>query len=81
MPAPPFHDTSTIVIAATLWLMHRHRQTGCKKLARMVEQHLRWLRISATNPQLADACEHLSFEWRSASATTSAAIPSQPALH
>ena len=76
----PQHSTHEIVTAATLWLMHRYQQTGCKKLARMVEQHLRWMQTSAANPQLADACERLSFEWRAVSAT-SAAIPLQPALH
>lgn len=37
---PQYHDAHEIVIAATLWLMHRYQQTGCKKLARLVEQHL-----------------------------------------
>lgn len=36
------HDTHEIVIAATLWLMHRYQQTGCRKLAHMIEQHLAW---------------------------------------
>lgn len=79
MTAPQYHDTHEIVIAATLWLMHRYQQTGCKKLARradygrrfasMVERHLRWMENGAASPQLADACRRLSFEWRAASCT------------
>ncbi|MCL5061497.1 MAG: hypothetical protein M1449_14220 [Candidatus Thermoplasmatota archaeon] len=67
MAAPQYHDTHEIVIAATLWLMRRYQQTGCKKLAHMVEQHLCWMQISATSPVLANACERLSFEWRAVS--------------
>jgi hypothetical protein len=35
--------------------LRRYQQTGCRKLARMVEQHLRWMESHASNPQLADA--------------------------
>lgn len=69
MPAPQYHDTPDIVIAATRWLMRRYRQTGCRRLARMVEQHLRWMESRASKPQLADACRRLSFEWRAISRT------------
>lgn len=62
-----FHDTPDIVIAATRWLMRRYQKTGCRALARRVEQHLRWMESRASNPQLADACRRLSFEWRAVS--------------
>ncbi len=80
MAPPHFHDTHEIVIAATLWLMHRYQKTGCKKLARMVEQHLRWMRASATSPVLANACERLSYEWRSVSDAAHPVTP-PPTLH
>jgi hypothetical protein len=57
-------DINEIVIMATLWLMHRYRQTGCPRLACMVEQHLAWLRKRADTPGLADAFQRLSLEWR-----------------
>lgn len=75
----PQHDTPDIVIAATRWLMGRYRQTGCGALARMVEQHLAWIRDRATSPRLADAWRRLSFEWRTETAA-SAAHP-HPTLH
>jgi hypothetical protein len=82
MSTPYFHDTPDIVIAATRWLMHRYQQTGCRKLARMVEQHLRWMESHASNPQLADTCRRLSFEWRTVSHTPeSVSAASQPTLH
>lgn len=80
---PQYHDTHEIVIAATLWLMHRYQQTGCKKLARLVEQHLRWMENGAASPMLVNACRCLSFEWRVVSCTprdTNTANP-QPTLH
>lgn len=64
MPHSPPHDTSEIVIAATLWLMHRYQQTRCTKLARMVELHLAWMRNHASHPVLAKACRRLALEWR-----------------
>ena len=57
------HDTHEIVIAATLWLMHRYQQTGCRKLARMIEQHLVWMHDRA-------ASRRLSFEWHAISTAT-----------
>ncbi|MCD6706491.1 MAG: hypothetical protein LT080_08580 [Thiobacillus sp.] len=72
MSAPQYHDTPDIVIAATRWLMRRYRRTGCRKLARMVEQHLRWMESYASNSQLADACRRLSCEWRAVSRTPEA---------
>lgn len=80
MIAPHPNDTGEIVIAATLWLMHRYQQTGCRKLARMIERHLAWMRDRASSPRLADACRRLSFEWRAVSADAPA--PStHPTLH
>ena len=79
MAAPHYQSTHEIVIVATLWLMHRYQQTGCKKVSRMVEQHLRWMQAGAASPQLADACERLTYEWR---AVSGAAAPhATPALH
>jgi hypothetical protein len=75
MHATPPHDTQEIVIAATLWLMHRYQQTGCRKLARMIEQHLDWMHDRASSPRLADACQRLSFEWRAVSTTATASFP------
>lgn len=83
MAAPHYQSTHEIVIAATLWLMHRYQKTGCKKISRLVEQHLRWMQAGPASPQLADACARLSFEWRAVSCTppdTHTAAP-QPALH
>ena len=82
MATPQYHDTHEIVIAATRWLMRRYQQTGCRKFARMIEQHLRWMESHASNPQLADACRCLSFEWRAASRTPEAvnAAP-KPTVH
>lgn len=72
----PQHTTDEAVIAATLWLMTRYQQTRCKKLARMVEQHLAWIGIGARsdNPTLAQACKKLRSAWRTAS--SDAAVPS-----
>lgn len=64
MPHPSHHDTSDIVIAATLWLMHRYQQTRCARLARMVELHLGWMEQHASHPVLAKACRRLALEWR-----------------
>lgn len=75
MHTSPPHDTHEIVIAATLWLMHRYQQTRCKKLARMVEQHLRWMQAGASSPVLANACQRLSSEW---CAVSCAALPVSP---
>jgi hypothetical protein len=80
MNTPQPHDTHEIVIAATLWLMHRYQQTGCRKLARMIEQHLAWMHDRATSPRLADACRRLSFEWRAVS-TATPMRPTRPNLH
>ncbi|ODU40633.1 MAG: hypothetical protein ABS92_12110 [Thiobacillus sp. SCN 63-374] len=74
------HDTHEIVIAATLWLMHRYQQTGCRKLARMIEQHLTWMHDRAASLCLADASRRLSFEWRAVS-TATPMRPTHPILH
>lgn len=80
MTTPQPHETGDIVIAATLWLMHRYRQTGCRKLARMIEQHLAWMHDRASSPHIADACRRLSFEWRAV--TVDETVPrSHPTLH
>lgn len=50
MNTSQLHDTHEIVIAATLWLMHRYQKTGCRKLAHMIEQHLAWMHDRATSP-------------------------------
>jgi len=60
--------------------MHRYQQTGCRKLARMIEQHLTWMHDRATSPCLADACRRLSFEWRAVS-TATPMRPAHPILH
>ena len=60
MPTPQYHDTLDIVIAATLWPMHRYRQTGCNELSCKVEQHLSWLESRANSRQLAAPCQPLS---------------------
>ena len=60
MPTPQYHDTPDIVIAATLWLIHRYQQTGCNKPARTVEQNLSWMESRATSRQLKAPCQHLS---------------------
>jgi hypothetical protein len=72
MPDAPPHDTNDIIIAATLWLMHRYQQTRCRKLARMVELHLGWMQRRASHPVLANACRRLAAEWR---AQTDSASP------
>jgi hypothetical protein len=64
MPHARPHDTHEIVIAATLWLMHRYQHTRCDKLARMVELHLGWIEQRASHPVLANACRRLAHEWR-----------------
>ncbi|MBT9539946.1 hypothetical protein [Thiobacillus sp.] len=78
MPATPTHSTHEIVIAATLWLMHRYQQTGCKKLARMIEQHLRWMQTSDGSPTLAKTCQRLSLTWQTLSGTALSNPPSTP---
>ncbi len=63
----PQHTTDEAVIAATLWLMTRYQQTQCKKLARMVEQHLAWIGARSDNSTLAQTCKKLRSAWRAAS--------------
>lgn len=64
MPNTHPHDTSDIIIAATLWLMHRYQQTHCARLARLVELHLGWMQQRSSHPVLANACRRLADEWR-----------------
>ena len=63
MATPHTHDTPDIVIAATQWLMHRYQQTACRTLARMVEQHLRWIESHASDRRLAEARLRLAAQW------------------
>jgi hypothetical protein len=79
MRIPQPHDTHEIVIAATLWLMHRYQKTGCRTLAHLIEQHLSWIHDSADRLPLADAYRRLSLEWRGH--TTAPTCPAQSALH
>lgn len=58
------NDTSDIIIAATLWLMHRYQQTPSARLARMVERHLGWMQARSSHPVLTNACHRLALEWR-----------------
>lgn len=75
MSAPYYQQPHEIVIAATLWLMHRYQQTGCSTLARMVEQHLRWMQTRASNPALAQACQRLAVEWHALSGAAPSTCP------
>lgn len=63
MRIPQPHDTHEIVIAATLWLMHRYQKTGCRTLAHLIEQHLAWIHDSADRLHLTDDYWRLSLEW------------------
>ena len=63
----PQHTTDEAAIAATLWLMTRYQQTQCKKLARMIEQHLAWIGSHSDNPALAQTCIKLCSVWHAAS--------------
>jgi hypothetical protein len=78
MPAPQYQETNEIVVAATLWLMHRYQQTGCKKLAHMVELHLRWIRMSDCSPALTQTCQRLSLTWQTLSGAALSIPPSTP---
>ena len=60
-----FNDESAI--AVTLWLMTRYQQTGCKKVARLVEKHLAGLGEYSDRPTLAKSCEKLRIEWHTIS--------------
>ena len=78
MPAPQYQETNEIVIAATLWLMHRYQQTGCKKLARMIEQHLRWMQTNDGSQTLTKTCQRLSLTWQTLSGAALSPPPSTP---
>ena len=78
MSAPQYQETSEIVIVATLWLMHRYQLTGCKKLARMIEQHLRWMQTNDCSPALTQTCQRLSLTWQTLSGTALSNPPSTP---
>ncbi|MFP5410839.1 MAG: hypothetical protein ACLGG6_07675 [Gammaproteobacteria bacterium] len=58
-----YSNTPDIVIAATRWLIQRHRLTGCPGVARLVRQHLDWLDAHADDPELADARQRLALAW------------------
>lgn len=74
-----YSNTPDIVIAATRWLIQRHRLTGCPGVARLVRQHLDWLAVHADEPALADARRRLANEWFALASPQSAGAPS--ALH
>ncbi len=57
-------DAGEIVVDATRWLMRRYRQTGCRRFARMIEQHLSWIREHATRLHLVETSRRLSMEWQ-----------------
>lgn len=69
MATPHYRDTPDIVIAATQWLMHRYQRTACPTLARMVEQHLRWIECHASDRRLAAASLSLAAQWVTVSRT------------
>lgn len=71
MPNTHPDDTSDIIIAATLWLMHRYQQAPCARLARMVELHLGWMQERSSHPVLANACRRLAHEWRAQAVSVS----------
>ncbi|HQS83207.1 MAG TPA: hypothetical protein PKV42_12180 [Thiobacillus sp.] len=79
MATPQYHDTPDIVIAATQWLMHRYQQTACRTLARLVEQHLRWIERHASDRRLAEASQRLAAQWIAVSRTPSAGCDALPA--
>ncbi|MGQ9686715.1 MAG: hypothetical protein ACUVT2_10480 [Thiobacillaceae bacterium] len=64
MYTPQPDDAGEIVIDATRWLMRRYRQTGCRRFARMIEQHLSWIREHATRLHLVETSCRLSLEWQ-----------------
>jgi len=69
-PTPP-RDTQDIVIAAAYWLMHRYQHTRCLRLARLIEQHLSWVKAHTANPTLAQAYPRLMLRWRTVSCCAS----------
>ena len=73
MATPHYHDTPDIVIAAAQWLMHRYQQTACRTVARMVEQHLRWIECHASDRRLAEASLRLAAQWTATLSRTSPA--------
>lgn len=78
MTPPPYRNTPDIVIAATRWLIQRHRLTSCPGVARLIGQHLDWLAARADEPALADARRRLAREWH---APTSHPAAGTPVLH
>jgi hypothetical protein len=72
MPNTHPDDTSDIIIAATLWLMHRYQQTPSARLARMVGRHLGWIQARSSHPVLANACRRVAHPWRAQAASVSA---------
>ena len=79
MATTHYHDTPDIVIAATQWLMHRYQKTACRTLARMVEQHLRWIECHASDRRLAAASLSLAAQWVAVSRTPCAGTVALPA--
>ncbi len=60
---PPSTISDESAIAVTLWLMTRYQQTGCKKIARLVEKHLAWFSEYSDRPSLVRTCEKLRIDW------------------
>lgn len=81
----PTHRTYEIVLGTTLWLIRRYRKTGCKKIARLIDRHLRWLRTTAMPPAITQTYQRLTFEWLGLSGcavnTARNPISSLPACH
>lgn len=74
MPTPQYHDTPDIVITATRWLMRRYQQTGCNKLARMIEQHLSWMESRAASRHLSVTRGFSGIGWCCRSSTPASVI-------
>ncbi len=51
------------VVAATLWLMTRYQQTRCKKIARLIEQHLELITEHSDSSTLVKTCKKLRMDW------------------
>lgn len=51
------------VVAATLWLMTRYQQTRCKRIAKLIEQHLVLIAEHSDSTTLAKTCNKLRMDW------------------
>ena len=75
IPPTQQHSAHEIITAATLWMMTRHLQTGCPRLARMIRQHLQWLHVNSPQPHSA-TYSILVDEWRSLASPSVTPSPS-----